>query len=107
MLQRQMFQDAEYALKLGHMKKYRGLEKRLRDYPLHSYLKYGEIKRNLSSTNYKSIHRFLQEQPGTPLATRLQYSWLKSLARKRQWKTLIDNFYYTTDRGLQCDFARA
>ncbi len=107
MLQRQMFQDAEHALKRGQMTKYRGLEKRLRDYPLHSYLKYKEIKRNLDSTNYKSIHRFLQEQPGTPLATRLQYSWLKSLARKRQWKTLIDNFYYTTDRGLQCDFARA
>jgi len=107
MLQRQMFQDAEHALKRGQMTKYRGLEKRLRDYPLHSYLQFKEIKRNLNSANYKSIHRFLQEQPDTPLATRLQYSWLKSLARKRQWKTLIDNFYYTNDRGLQCDFSRA
>ena len=107
MLQRQMFQDAEHALNRGQLETYRRLEQKLRDYPLHSYLQYNEIKRNLTSSNYKNIHRFLQEQPGTPLATRLQYSWLKSLARKRQWKTLIDNFYYTTDKALQCDFARA
>lgn len=107
MLQRQMFQDAEHALKRGKLKTYRNLEKKLRDYPLHSYLKYYELKRNLGSSNYKNIHRFLQDQPGTPLATRLQYNWLKSLARKRQWRTLIENFYYTTDKGLQCDFARA
>lgn len=107
MLQRQMFQDAEYALKLGRLSQYEQLEKKLRDYPLHPYLKYHEIKRKLGSTNYKTIHRFLQDHPGTPLATRLHYAWLKSLARKRQWQTLIDNFYYTTDKGLQCDFARA
>lgn len=107
MLQRQMFEDAEHALKKGRLKTYRQLEQKLRDYPLHSYLKYYEIKRNLGTANYKNIHRFLQEQPGTPLATRLQYSWLKSLARKRQWQTLIDNYYYTTDKALQCDFARA
>ena len=107
MLQRQMFQDAEHALKLGRLSQYRQLETKLRDYPLHPYLKYYEIRRRLGSTDYKTIHRFLQEHPGTPLATRLQYSWLKSLARKRQWQTLIDNFYYTTDKGLQCDFARA
>jgi len=107
MIQRQVFQDAELALKRGQMKKYRALEKTLRDYPLHPYLKFREIRRNLSSSNYKSIHRFLQDHPGTPLAVRLHYSWLKSLASKRQWKTLIDNFYYTSDKGLQCDFARA
>ena len=107
MLQRQMFQDAEYALKKGRLKTYRRLEQKLRDYPLHSYLEYYEIKRNLNTASYKNIHRFLLEQPGTPLATRLQYSWLKSLARKRQWQTLIDNFYYTTDKALQCDFAHA
>ncbi|MGD8782806.1 MAG: transglycosylase SLT domain-containing protein [Thioalkalispiraceae bacterium] len=107
MLQRQMFQDAEHALKRGRLQTYRQLEAKLRDYPLHAYLKYYELKRDLGASNYKNIHRFLQEQPGTPLATRLHYRWLKSLARKRQWKTLIDNFYYTNDKALQCDFSRA
>ncbi len=107
MMQRQMFQDASYLLKRGQLAKYRELEKRLRDYPLHPYLKYDELKRKLGKTNYKEIHRYLQQYPGTPLAKRLQHSWLKSLARKRQWQTLIANFYYTNDKGLQCDFARA
>lgn len=105
--QRQQFLDAERALKLGRISQYQQLEKQLRDYPLHPYLTYYEIKRNLGKNNYKSIHRYLQEHSGTPLATRLQYAWLKSLARQRQWQTLIDNFYYTSDTGLQCDFARA
>ena len=105
--QRQMFLDAEQALKLGRISQYQKLEQQLRDYPLHTYLKYAEIKRNLGKTNYKSIHHYLQDNPGTPLATRLQYAWLKSLAKQKQWQTLIDNFYYTSDQGLQCDFARA
>lgn len=107
MLQRQMFQDAEHALKNGNLTAYRRLEQQLQDYPLYPYLKYEEIKRNLGANNYKDVQRFLQENPGTPLATRLHYLWLKSLAHKRQWRTLIDNFYYTTDVGLQCDYARA
>jgi soluble lytic murein transglycosylase len=105
--QRQMFQNAETAYSLGRISEYQQLEQQLRDYPLHSYLQYNEIKRNLGANNYKSIHRYLQDYPGTPLASRLQYSWLKSLAQKKQWQTLIDNFYYTSDKSLQCDFARA
>ena len=105
--QRQLFQEAEQALKLGRISQYQLLEKQLRDYPLYPYLTYVEAKRNLGKSNYKSIHRYLQDHPGTPLASRLQYAWLKSLARQRQWKTLIENFYYTTDPGLQCDFAHA
>jgi len=105
--QRQMFQDAESALNQGRLSQYHQLEQQLRDYPLHVYLQYNEIKRNLGQNNYKSIHRYLEDYPGTPLATRLQYAWLKSLARQKQWQTLIDNFYYTSDKGLQCDFARA
>jgi len=107
MLQRQMYLDAEQALKSGQLAKYQELEKRLRDYPLHPYLKYYEIKRKLGSSDYKDIHRYLQQYPGTPLAIRLQHAWLKSLVRKRQWQTLIDNFYYTNDTSLQCDYAHA
>lgn len=107
MLQRQVFLDAEHALKIGNYSSYHRLEKELQDYPLYPYLKFDEIKRNLGQYNYKDVQRFLQNNPGTPLATRLQYLWLKSLARKHQWSTLIDNFYYTNDVALQCDFARA
>jgi soluble lytic murein transglycosylase len=107
MLQRLAFADAEHALKVGNLSTYHQLEQQLRDYPLYPYLKFEEIKRNLGSQNYKDVQRFLETNPGTPLATRLHYLWLKSLARKHQWGTLIDNFYYTNDVALQCDFAHA
>jgi len=107
MLQRLSFQDAEQALKLGDIPRYRELANALRDYPLYPYLKYAEIKRKLDGDSSKAVHRFLEDYPGTPLASRLQYLWLKSLAKKHQWRTLIDNFYYSNDTALQCDFARA
>jgi len=107
MLQRLSFQDAEQALKRGDMTRYRELANDLRDYPLYPYLKYAEIKRNLGGDSSKDVRRFLEDYPGTPLASRLQNLWLKSLAKKRQWQTLIDNFYYSNDTALQCDFTRA
>jgi soluble lytic murein transglycosylase len=107
MLQRLTFVDAEHALKVGDLRTFHQLEQKLQDYPLYPYLKFEEIKRNLRNNNYKEVQRFLQDHPGTPLASRLQYLWLKSLARQHQWATLIDNFYYTNDVALQCDFAHA
>jgi len=107
LLQRQAFKDAEQALNTGKLDTFRQISQQLRDYPLYPYLKFEEIKRNLRSNNYKDVQRFLQDHPGTPLAGRLQYLWLKSLARKHQWRSLIDNFYFTNDVSLQCDYAHA
>ncbi|MBI1422516.1 MAG: transglycosylase SLT domain-containing protein [Gammaproteobacteria bacterium] len=107
LLQRATFVDAEQALKAGRLSTYHKLEQLVRDYPLYPYLQFEEIKRNLRGSNYKDVQRFLEANAGTPLAGRLQYLWLKSLARQHQWATLIDNFYYTNDVALQCDFAHA
>ena len=107
LLQRQMYLDAEKAFKQGDMAQYRKLEKRLRDYPLYPYLKYYEIIRKIDSAKDQDVHTFLQQNASTPLAARMQHAWLKSLARKRQWQTLIDNYYYTSNVALQCDFAKA
>lgn len=107
LLQRQAFKNAEQALKSGRLQTFHHISQQLHDYPLYPYLKFEQIKRNLRSNNYRDVQRFLQDHPGTPLAGRLQYLWLKSLARKHQWRTLIDNFYYTNDVSLQCDYAHA
>lgn len=105
--QRKLFQDAEHALKLGRVSEYRRLAGQLQDYPLYPYLQYSEIQRDLSRADDKTVHRFVQDYPDTPLASRLQYLWLKSLARKKQWRSLVENFYYTTDIALQCDYVTA
>jgi soluble lytic murein transglycosylase len=105
--QRRMFTDAEHALQQGRFSTYQRLARKLKDYPLYPYLRFEEIKRNLHRNNYKDVRRFLQDNQGTPLARRLQYLWLKSLAHRHQWRMLIDNFYYTNDVTLQCNFAHA
>lgn len=105
--QRKLFQDAEHALKSGRLAHYRQLEAQLRNYPLHAYLEFAEISRDLNTADYKNIYMFLEKHAGSPLALRLQESWLKTLARKKQWHTLVDNYYFTTDVALQCDFATA
>ena len=105
--QRKLFQNAEQALKQGQLDEYRTLASQLQDYPLYPYLRFAEIQRDLGRADNKTIHRFLQEHTGTPLATRLQYLWLKSLARKHQWRSLVDNYYYSTDTSLQCDYVTA
>lgn len=105
--QRRLFVDAERSLKSGNWGHYRYLEQQLRDYPLHPYLEYQEINRNLSHADYKEIYMFLDKHGGSPLALRLQQEWLKTLARKKQWRLLVDNYYFTTDVSLQCDFATA
>lgn len=107
MSQRQTFTNAEHALQQGRLSTYQRLARKLKDYPLYPYLKFEEIKRNLHRNNYKDVRRFLQDNHGTPLAGRLQYLWLKSLAHKHRWRMLVNNFYYTDDVALQCDFAHA
>lgn len=107
LLQRLAFTDAEHALKQGKMSTFHRLEAELHDYPLYPYLRFEAIRRKLGGHQHKDVQRFLQDYSGTPLAGRLQYLWLKTLAHKRQWRTLIDNYYYTNDISLQCDYAHA
>lgn len=107
LLQRKLYQDAEQALNAGQLAEYRHLANRLQDYPLYPYLQFAEIQRDLGHADDKTVHRFLQEHTGTPLAARLQYLWLKTLARQQRWQSLVDNFYYTSDTALQCDYVTA
>ncbi len=105
--QRQQFLDAEQAFKSGRLGHYRQLEQQLRDYPLHPYLEFAEIRRDLEHADYKNIYLFLDKHAGSPLALRLQQEWLKTLARKKQWRLLVDSYYFTPDIAMQCDFAHA
>lgn len=105
--QRYQFQEAEKALKLGQISRYRQLEKQLRDYPLHPYLEYTELTRRLGAAQAGEVKSFLDKNADSPLAVRLQSRWLKSLARQGQWQLLVDNFTSTENRDLLCSYATA
>lgn len=105
--QRKLFIQAEKALKLGRYTQYRKLEHRLNDYPLYPYLRFIELERNLKNTSTAKIQGFLQTYHRTPLANKLYYRWINSLARRGKHKTLIQYFRPTQNTKLLCKYANA
>lgn len=105
--QRYQYESAQRALRLGHKQTFKRLERQLRDYPLHTYLKLNEYTRGLSRLPTTQIKDFINENAGTPVSTKLRHRWLKSLARRGRWQLFLDNYYPNNDRQLQCYFASA
>lgn len=105
--QRKLFIQAERALKLGRFTQYRKFEHRLNDYPLYPYLRFIELERNLKNTSTAKIQGFLQTYHRTPLANKLYYRWINSLARRGKHKTLIQYFRPTQNTKLLCKYANA
>ena len=104
---RYIFQEAEQALDAGQLQRYRQLAEELGDYPLRPYLKYSELRRRLDKSEPQEVQSFLQENADTPIAILLHHRWLRTLARHGRWQALVDNYYLTNDRHLQCRYAHA
>lgn len=105
--QRKLFIQAEKALKLGRYTKYKKIEHRLKDYPLYPYLRFIELERNLKNTSNQEVQDFLHTYHRTPLANKLYYRWINSLARRGKHKTLIKYFRPTQNTQLLCKYANA
>lgn len=105
--QRQLFLQAEAALKKGHYTRYKKIEHRLNDYPLYPYLRFMELKRNIRNTSSQKIQNFLQSYHNTPLANKLYYRWVSSLAKSGKSEALIQYFRPTQNTRLLCHYANA
>ena len=105
--QRYQFEEAEKALDQGKLQRYRQLKQQLRDYPLYPYLEYAELKRNLRRASAEDIETFIHRYRDSPLASRLQNRWLRTLAQQERWPLLVNNFTATEDRYLLCSYATA
>ncbi len=105
--QRKDFIAAEKALKRGQIGQYRYLAARLEDYPLYPYLKYRRMRRELGQLNNAEIQEFLVNNNGSPVADKLRHAWLRKLAQRREWQTLVENYYLVKDTRLHCKYARA
>ena len=105
--QRKLFIQAETALKRGRYTQYRKLEYRLIDYPLYPYLRFIELERNLKNTSNQKIQNFLHTYHNTPLANKLYYRWINSLARRGKSAALIQYFRPTQNTRLLCHYANA
>lgn len=105
--QRELFLEAETALKKGQYATFKKLEHRLNDYPLYPYLRFMELNRNIGKTSSHKIQNFLQTYHNTPLANKLYSRWVNALARNKKDAALIQYFRPTRSTRLLCHYANA
>lgn len=104
---RQQFVVAERALKKGQLTRFRKIQAQLTDYPLYPYLKYAELKHRMKKASAEEIKTFLKHYRQTPLANKLHYRWLRTLARQKRWDLFIANYQPTSDDKLRCAYNQA
>lgn len=105
--QRQMFLEAETALKQGQRPRYVELLARLQDYPLYPYLRYEDIRQRLDRTPTEEFDTFLKNYADTPLAPRLRRRWLQSLAKHAQWRTYLHAYSSPGNMRTDCNYRLA
>ena len=102
---RQLFLRAENALKSRKDAEYFLLSDQLEDYPLHPYLQYQWLKKNLSAE--RQIKHFLQQHKSSRYAGKLKRKWLHYLAKHKQWSLFLQHYSTTRETKLNCYYRRA
>ena len=105
--QRHQFELAERALKKGQRTRFKKILSELEPYPLHPYLEYAELKHRLKKARPEEIKDFIKRYEQTPLASKLRFRWLKTLARQKRWGLFTENYQATTDIRLRCAYSQA
>ncbi|VAW50073.1 Soluble lytic murein transglycosylase precursor [hydrothermal vent metagenome] len=102
---RQLFLQAENALKKKNTKEYFLLSEQLKDYPLYPYLQYQFLKKHLNRE--KDIQQFLQQHSSSRYANKLKRKWLYYLGKRNKWSLIHENNITTKNTTLNCYFLRA
>jgi len=106
-LQRKQYQQAEHAFRQGHFSTYKRLSKQLKNYPLHSYLEYKSLTRNLSTLNSKKTQRFLNENTDTVIGDRFRLKLINHAAQTHKWQTVIDAYQPIFGVSTECKYLNA
>ena len=102
---RQLFIEAENALKRKNQSRYFQLAEQLKDYPLYPYLQYQWLKKHLGKQD--EVKQFLQQHSSSRYASILNRKWLHYLGKRKQWSLLLENQIPTKDATLNCYYQRA
>ena len=105
--QREIYKKAHSAIRQGAITRYRKLRTQLDDYPLHGYLDYEYLKRQLYKPRIKDYQKFFETHQDSPIANRLRGKWLKILARQGRWKLFLEHYKELRSTKLACSQALA
>ena len=98
---RQLFLQAETALKKGDDSEYFLLADQLTEYPLYPYLQYQWLRKHLGRE--RQVKHFLEQHASSRYAGILKRQWLYHLAKKTQWQFYTE----TSEKSLNCYYHRA
>ena len=97
---RQLFLQAETAIKKDQNTEYFLLADQLKDYPLHPYLQYQWLKRHLNDET--QIKEFLEQHKSSRYAKKLKRKWLYHLAKHEKWPLFLQNYSTSKETKLAC-----
>ena len=102
------FLAARQALRANQPVRFAQLEERLRDYPLHIYLRYDLLNARLASASAAEVQAFLIDAADSPLAKRLRRDRLKLLAKQQRWSEFLAIYQDDeADTELRCRYLHA
>jgi soluble lytic murein transglycosylase len=102
---RQIFLQAEKAVKKKQSSKYSRLADQLNGYPLYPYLQYQWLRKHLHQE--QQVKDFLEQHASSRYASILKRQWLRRLATKKQWQTYLEYYSDTTSSSLNCYYHQA
>jgi soluble lytic murein transglycosylase len=87
--QRSRYQQIRLAWDNKDMAEVERLMPTLKHYPLYPYLEYRQMSQNLSSLTVNEVNQFISRYPTLPVASNLSRNFSAELARRGQWKALL------------------
>src|SRR5215469_7685128 len=102
------FAAARDAYRAGDAARLDLLAPRLKGHLLEPYVAYWQLTLNLDQAEPAAVTAFLARNADSPLAERLRVEWLKSLAKRGDWKTFADAYVNRAgdDTELACYVAQ-
>ena len=104
---RQLYERALQELAAGHFDDFRTTKAQLEDYALYGYLEYAELRNRLRRATPEQVRSFRSRNADSPIANRLNDSWLLELSRRGAWQQYLDFYEGSDNVQLQCLYLRA
>ena len=105
--EREKFIAAEKAFKQGKISEYKSLKNELKNYPLHPYLEYEELRYGLSNNKLPQVKEFIKKYRDIPVSYLLRSTWLNHLAKKKKWQSYLELYTPQNSIERQCNYLRA
>lgn len=100
--ERQRYQEAQRALRAGNITQFRVLLASLSDYPLYPVLLHDYLRPRLATAETRGVADFLRAHADLPAAAEMRAEFLRVLAQRQDWQTLLDVYTPQADIAMRC-----